>query len=142
MAAALNYTNEWAKTSLKELNDSDPLRILFDVNEDILGVYRYKTSGVKSDDRAINRASIELYWAVIGLVAGYAACTVEDLTVVVLTHELAHAYTQLGADADGGRWQARRFASAGIAVVEGLAQYYSRRFVSCCRGSRVGGASL
>src|SRR4029077_10395808 len=43
-------------------------------------------------------------------------CDVEDLTVVVLTHELAHAYTQLGADIEGRRWAAPLFAKAEIAL--------------------------
>ena len=40
---------------------------------------------------------------VIGLVSEWLGCAVEDLAIVVLTHELAHAYTQLGADIEGHR---------------------------------------
>jgi aminopeptidase N len=54
-------------------------------------------------------------------------CTVEDLTVVVLAHELAHAYTQLGADIEGRRWPSKAFSSAEIDLKEGLAQYYTVR---------------
>ncbi len=43
---------------------------------------------------------------VIGLVSEWLGCAVEDLAIVVLTHELAHAYTQLGADIEGLRWAA------------------------------------
>jgi hypothetical protein len=39
---------------------------------------------------------------------------------VVLAHELAHAYTQLGADIDGRRWAAPSFAKAETALKEGL----------------------
>jgi hypothetical protein len=49
------------------------------------------------------------------------------LTVVVLTHELAHAYTQLGADIEGRRSTALSFAKAETALKEGLAQYYTDR---------------
>ena len=54
-------------------------------------------------------------------------CSVEDLTVVVLTHELAHAYTQLGADIEGRRWPAPAFTRAETGLKEGLAQYYTDR---------------
>ena len=46
---------------------------------------------------------------------------------MVLTHELAHAYTQLGADIDGRRWAAASFAKAETGLKEGLAQYYTER---------------
>jgi hypothetical protein len=54
-------------------------------------------------------------------------CRVDDLTVVVLTHELAHAYTHLGADIEGHRWPSSKFAAAETALTEGLAQYYTHR---------------
>jgi hypothetical protein len=57
-------------------------------------------------------------------------CTVEDLAIVVLTHELAHAYTQLGADIEGYRWAAPAFANAETALKEGLAQYYTDRVLN------------
>ena len=54
-------------------------------------------------------------------------CQVEDLALVVLTHELAHAYTQLGANIEGRRWPAYAFSRAETALKEGLAQYYTDR---------------
>lgn len=57
-------------------------------------------------------------------------CTVEDLTIVVLTHELAHAYTQLGADIEGRRWPSYKFKDVEIDVKEGLAQYYTDRVLN------------
>jgi hypothetical protein len=74
-------------------------------------------------------------------VSEWMGCTVEDLTVVVLTHELAHAYTQLGADIEGRRWPAAAFAAAESGLKEGLAQYYTDRVFRtgtasfCCRHS-------
>lgn len=56
--------------------------------------------------------------------------TVEDLTVVVLTHDLAHACAQLGADIEGRRWPAAEFAMAETALKEGLAQYYTHRVLN------------
>src|SRR5271169_4975095 len=50
---------------------------------------------------------------------------IEDLTVVVLTHELAHAYTHLGRDIDGARWGDEEFDKSALEVREGLAQFYT-----------------
>src|SRR5262249_44577334 len=51
----------------------------------------------------------------------------EALTAVVLAHELAHAYTHVGADIDGDRWASKSFADSQHALKEGLAQYYTER---------------
>jgi hypothetical protein len=61
------------------------------------------------------------------VVAEWFGCSVEDLAAVVLAHELAHAYTQVGADIEGRRWPASEFAVAERALKEGLAQYYTDR---------------
>jgi hypothetical protein len=76
------------------LNKHDPLKRVLLVSEDFLGVYEYDAKDLFEDQRAVNRATIRLYWGVIGLVSQWLGCAVEDLAVVVLTHELAHAYTQ------------------------------------------------
>jgi hypothetical protein len=93
----------------------------------ILGVYEYDATDMLAGERTVNRATIRLYWGVIGLVSEWLGCEVEDLVIVVLTHELAHAYTQLGADIEGRRWPAPLFAQAETALKEGLAQYYTER---------------
>jgi hypothetical protein len=92
-----------------------------------------------SDEQTVNRASIRLYWGVIGLVSEWLGCSVEDLAVVVLTHELAHAYTQLGADIAGWRWPAPLFEKAEPGLKEGLAQYYTDRVLRRL-GGRYSGA--
>ena len=53
----------------------------------------------------------------------------EALTIVVLAHELAHAYTHRAADIDGTFWGVlvEGFAKSDLPVVEGLAQYYTAR---------------
>jgi hypothetical protein len=107
------------------LNKHDPLKRVLLVSEDFLGVYEYDAKDLFEDQRAVNRATIRLYWGVIGLVSQWLGCAVEDLAVVVLTHELAHAYTQLGADIEGRRWAAPAFARSETALKEGLAQYYT-----------------
>lgn len=49
----------------------------------------------------------------------------EGLTVVVLAHELAHAYSHLGRDIDGHRWETSAFARTDLGIAEGLAQFYT-----------------
>ena len=123
----LQATFDWATYLLFILNKNDPLNTILSVRDDILGVYQYKHNPLYDDDRATNWAKITLYWGVIGLVAEWMGVSIEDLTIVVLTHELAHAYTQLGADIEGRRWPASLFAASDKALVEGLAQYYTER---------------
>ena len=69
---------------------------------------------------------IELYWGAIGIGARLLDVRIEDLTAVILTHELAHGYTHLGKDADNESWDTNKmFGQVDRAVVEGLAQYYT-----------------
>lgn len=126
----LHATYMWADTLLQILASHDPMSALLQFEEDILGIYQYSYSATLSmfDDASLaNSASITLYWGVIGLVAKWMDCGVEDLANVVLTHELAHAYTQLGADMNKQRWSASLFSQTETAVKEGLAQYYTDR---------------
>jgi len=102
------------------------LKTVLAVRDDFLGVYQYDIPRIRDED-AVNRATIYIYWGVIGLVAEWMGCKVEDLAIVTLTHELAHAYTQLGADIDGRRWPASTFTKANPFLKEGLAQYYTDR---------------
>lgn len=83
------------------------------IKEDILGAYFFRVP------------EVHLYWMVIGLVAGVLGISVESLTVVVATHELAHAYSHLGRDIDGQRWETEDFARADLNIVEGIAQFYT-----------------
>ena len=91
------------------------------MNEDILGAYWY----FPRDLRREQRSYIELYWSVIGLLAQMLGTSVEALTVVVLAHECAHAYTHLGTDIDGERWDSTAFSQSDVFLKEGLAQYYT-----------------
>ncbi|HBL24168.1 MAG TPA: hypothetical protein DDZ40_08635 [Deltaproteobacteria bacterium] len=52
--------------------------------------------------------------------------SVEFLTIVVAVHELAHAYSHLGKDIDGGKWKTGSFAEADLKIVEGIAQFYTK----------------
>ena len=101
-------------TSLKEmLVEHELVKRFKKINQDILGAYFFR------------QPRIELYWMVIGIMAATLGVTAESLTVVVMAHELAHAYTHLGCDIDGKKWETNAFASSEIAIVEGLAQFYT-----------------
>jgi hypothetical protein len=138
----LQSVANWAAALLKVLDQHDPLKSILAVNQDFLGIYDYDSRALFVDEQAINRATIRLYWGVIGLVSQWLGCDVEDLTVVVLTHELAHAYTQLGADIEGRRWAAPLFAKAESALIEGLAQYYTDRVLHRLQRSYAGALNI
>ena len=114
---------------LKKLDQMQAMERIFDIREDVLGAYYFRIP------------EIRLYWVVIGIVARALGVSVEALTVVVLAHELAHAYTHLGLDIDNERWDTDRFARAELNIVEGLAQFYTQ--VACKRiGQRMPEALL
>ena len=122
----LGPVTELARRLLAEAEKFDLLKWMLEVNEDILGIYRYSpVSGQRL--RSGMEGEIELYWGVIGLVDRLLGCGVEALTLVVLAHELGHAYTHLGFDIDGERWTNEDFAKSERGLKEGLAQYYTAR---------------
>lgn len=61
----------------------------------------------------------------IGIIAGILDVSIEDLSFVVLAHEMAHAYTHVGLDIDGVQWNTEAFAESSKEIVEGLAQFYT-----------------
>lgn len=89
------------------------LKRIGEIHQDILGAYFFRVP------------KVELYWMVIGIMAATLGVSVESLTVVVTAHELAHAYTHLGRDIDGERWDTEAFARSESEIVEGLAQFYT-----------------
>ena len=62
----------------------------------------------------------DLYWELIGFFANQMDVAVEDLTLVVLAHEQAHAYTHRGHDANGCAWDLDSFDKSDPGLVEGL----------------------
>ena len=87
---------------------------LFDWDSgDLLGVYLPRVKAV------------ELYWLSIVLCARRNNWAVSDLAQVVLVHELAHACTHLGKDAEGRNWDTDSFCRQSPGVMEGLAQYWT-----------------
>jgi len=87
------------------------------IDYDVLGAYFF------------NKPEVQLYWMVIAFYAALLQVRIEDLTIVVLAHELAHAYTHLGGDADLSSWETEYLADADLRIVEGLAQFYTERVV-------------
>lgn len=86
------------------------------INRDILGLYCFMPGCP---------ATVSLYWMPIAMIAAMLNVRIEDLTVVVLAHELAHGYTHIGRDIDGIQWSDDGFATTDLDIVEGLAQYYA-----------------
>jgi hypothetical protein len=85
------------------------------IDRDWLGAYFFR------------QGRIELYAPAIALWSKYLGVPVEDMAIVVLAHELAHAFTHIGRDIDGRVWATDDFAKADLFLVEGLAQFYSDR---------------
>lgn len=94
--------------------------------EDPLGVYIYEIFG-DGTSRLPNRGEIELYWRNIGLAAQSIGCSVTSLALVVLTHEICHAYSQLGSDTEGNIWHPDGFTRSTTEVKEFFAQYYCEK---------------
>lgn len=129
----ITQVHAWVALLLKRLSDQDPMNKLLAIRDDWLGVYESWAEFETDDDRRPNRARIQLFWGVIGLASQWMPCSIEDLTIKVMTHELAHAYTQLGADIGGRRWLVSAFHQSDSALKEGLAQYYTERVLTRLR---------
>jgi len=98
---------------LKKLNEYNLPERIKKIREDVFGSYYFRVP------------AIQIYWMPIGLVAGALNVPVEALTIVILTHELAHAYTHLGQDTNNMAWETDVFAATDLRIVEGIAQYYT-----------------
>jgi hypothetical protein len=123
---------ELAERLLNEAKKFDLAKWILEVDQDVLGAYCYHVQDDKDIFYLRRRDSwIELYWGVIGLVSRVLAVEIEDLTTVVLAHELAHAYTHVGTDIDGHAWSSLEFANTEHGLREGLAQFYG--LVTCRR---------
>jgi hypothetical protein len=110
---------ETATNWLRKLDKRNAVKQIVGIEEDVLGAYFFRIP------------QIRLYWVVIGIAARIIGVIIEALTIVVLAHELAHAYTHLGRDIDNERWETGHFAKSDLDIVEGLAQFYPK--VLCTR---------
>jgi hypothetical protein len=96
-----------------EIDNSGIIGEVQNLGPDTLGSYFIK------DNR------IELYWLSIGLCSIFYDCSVEDFTLIALTHELLHGYTHIGFDKDGNNWDTNYFQNCDLRIVEGFAQFYT-----------------
>jgi hypothetical protein len=119
----IDRVRETAEAWLHELDRIRAIERAIHFREDVLGAYFFKVP------------EIHLYWTVIGIVARMLGVSIEALTVVVLAHELAHAYTHLGRDIDGACWETTWFAQTDLDIVEGLAQFYTEEVCHPLDGS-------
>ena len=88
----------------------------------ILGRYIYRKSNLFNE----LDCSIQLYWGIIWLISSQIGVDIEDLAVVVLAHELAHAYTHIGLDIDGRNWGTESY-EHGVAIEEFEAELASAK---------------
>ena len=108
-AETLAGTARTAALLLKQLDRLDAIKRIVDCQEDVMGAYFFRTP------------EIRIYWVPIGIIARLLGVPVDAVTVVVLTHELAHAYSHLGRDIDNETWSTDSFAKTDMDVVEGIA---------------------
>ena len=132
---AFNESNEFSNylIELASLDQFDLVEHILAVDKDILGCFRYSPAKdpfllhSPTSHHGVYKTQILLYWGVIGLTSSAKNIDLKGLTVKVLAHELAHAYTYLGFDRSGARWTARGFSGSQHKLKEGLAQYYTWR---------------
>ena len=134
-------TLKFCQQCLFMLDRNDPIQEILKGESDALGVYEIDCHNPTPRDlrseaaplrggKEPNQARIRIFWQVIGFVATCRSWSIENLTIVVLAHELAHAYTQLGADIDGRRWSPIGFKETEVDLKEGLAQYFTKRVLA------------
>jgi hypothetical protein len=109
----LNNSIRHLNKLIKEVDDCGILEAIQKLGPDLLGAY------FLSDNR------VELYWLCIGLCNILHDLPIEDFTLVVLIHELAHGYTHIGFDKDGNYWNTDDFNHCDLKIVEGFAQFYT-----------------
>lgn len=110
---------------LSNVEKFDLAKIILEVDEDVLGAFMYDGSEGKTGYRRSYSTDISLYWGVIGFFARRLDVSVEGLTIKVLAHEYAHAYTHLGFNRRGKRWSGFDFHRCEHSLREGLAQYWA-----------------
>lgn len=121
--AQIMIASDYADFLLRRLNEFQLTNFILSVNEDVLGDYQFRIQRGYDDPKP----RIRLYWGVIGLVAQDLGVNLEDLAGVVLAHELGHAYSHVGSDADDHYWSSDLFHASDLELKEGLAQYYTMR---------------
>ncbi len=98
----------------KAADHAKTLDKIIGIDQDVMGAYFHG-----------NRPSVALFWCAIAIISLAEGIEPEALTIVVLAHELAHAYTMLGCDMDGKQWDDRVLRETDRIILEGIAQFYT-----------------
>jgi hypothetical protein len=109
----LLQTEKLLKLQISRVNDSEILQEIRNLGPDLLGVYY------------LGSKLIHLYWICIGLCTQIFDIELEEITLIVLIHELVHGYTHLGYDKDGENWDLDSFEKTDPRITEGFAQFYT-----------------
>ena len=120
----LKMSCEYANYRLKDFDllqiSNSIFNFLNPANPDVFGCYK------------INTNEVEIYIFPIMLFCQLHGLDVESFIVMVLTHELAHAYNHIGRDKDGYFWES--FNETDDNLAEGLAQFYTFNFLRHYQG--------
>ena len=127
-AEDVRRTRGLLKELVERLGKHELFEKLRGIHQDVLGAYFFRAP------------EVQLYWMAIGLVSRLLRVPPEMLTVVVLAHELTHAYTHVGRDIDGNRWATGQMAGTDLDIVEGLAQFYTEVLCKKRLSTRLPGA--
>lgn len=113
------HSVEFVQTLLAALNvrlaEVELSKRILSLNQDVLGAYFFR------------KPEVRVFWMPIAIVSASSGMDIESLTVVVLSHELAHAYSHLGRDINLADWDTEDFANSSLEEVEGIAQYYTEQ---------------
>lgn len=122
--AAISSTHQFVADIIAYIQSSELYKKLNLLGLDnLLGAYFFRAG------------RIELYWPALAFYSAWKGLPLNDLTLVVLAHEKAHAITHLGFDLDGVNWNTNSFADSDLHIVEGLAQFYTEKV---CAGMNIG----
>ena len=124
---ALTQTRQFAETRLQAYDLKEIVSTLFGFyqrspDSDIFGKYYLKSH------------AIEIYIIPCIVFSMLIEEDFLDMAVGTLAHELAHGFHHVGADKDGFNWNA--FGRVEPALLEGLAEFYTREFSRSVQGSR------
>ena len=124
---SLRDSKEYAIAQLKAYDLKEIVKTLFDFynrspDSDIFGSYFLKTH------------VIEIYIVPCIIFSMLIEEDFLDMAIGTLAHELAHGFHHKGADKDGVVWD--KFGLAEPALVEGLAEFYTREFAQSFTNSR------
>lgn len=104
---------EYLKDLKRKIEEEGIIKKILQYTPDILGEY------------FPNDKSIKIYWIGIGLLHNFTGIKIEDIVIITLLHELAHAYTMDGFDKDGNLWEPEILRNMEPIISECFAQIYT-----------------